>query len=69
VAEISAQCKKPVVFKASGNGGYDAFAAYAAQTGRADQWKPWTEDEPCSQRGVSEDTEKPLNATPWCSLQ
>jgi hypothetical protein len=61
-------CTEPVVFKATGGGGYEPFRAYAAATGRAAQWRSWSEDEPCSQRGVSEDTEAAHEAVPYCSL-
>ena len=61
-------CVKPVVFKAAKNGGYDVFAAYALQTGRASQWKPWHEDEPCAQRDVQEDAVVDVGATAYCSL-
>jgi hypothetical protein len=60
-------CQEAVVFKCSG-GGYEAFAAYAAQTGRSHLWKPWTEDESCSQRDVTDDTEMQTDASPWCQV-
>ncbi len=41
--------------KASGGGKYDTFKAHAASLGRAADWKEWSEDEPCSQRGAAED--------------
>jgi hypothetical protein len=63
-----AACQEPPVFKAQ-NGGYAAFKSYAVATGRGAQWKDWTEDEPCPQRGVVEDTEKPHDAAPYCSIQ
>ncbi len=61
-------CVKPVVFKASKNGGYDVFAQYAATSGKASLWKPWHEDEPCAQRDVQDDTIATLNVTEYCSL-
>lgn len=63
----SQQCLTPVVFKAK-NGGYDEFRAYAERTGRGAAWRDWSEDEPCAQRGVNEDTEAPRQATAWCLL-
>jgi hypothetical protein len=59
-------CQAPVVFKASG-GGYQTFADYAKSVGKSAQWKPWSEDEPCAQRDVADDTETDHAATPWCS--
>ena len=32
------------------------YEAHAAELGRAGQWVDWSEDEPCAQRGVAEDT-------------
>ncbi len=60
-------CVEPTVFKAS-NGGYDLFKAYAQQTGRAAMWRDWSEDEPCAQRDVQNDTEKAHEWTAWCSV-
>lgn len=51
------QCVQPTVFRASGGGdGYAAFRAYAKSVGREADWKSWSEDEPCAQRAVLEDT-------------
>lgn len=58
-------CKAPVVFKAAA-GGYKVFADYAAQTGRAALWKEWSEDEPCAQKTVQDDTEAAVEWTPFC---
>jgi hypothetical protein len=60
-------CVAPVVFM-NQNGGYKVFEDYAAATGRADQWKPWSEDEPCAQRDVPSDTEQDHKWADWCSL-
>src|SRR5262245_3447549 len=62
------QCTAPVVFKASGGGQYQAFADYAAQTGRAAQWLAWTEDEPCPQQTLEADTETEVTSIPFCSI-
>ena len=64
---MSNSCQAPVVFKCSG-GGYDTFAQYAEQTARGHLWKPWTEDESCSQRDVTDDTAVATDAAPWCQL-
>lgn len=60
-------CTAPVVFKNT-NGGYQVFATYAAQNGQGAQWKAWTEDEPCAQRDVQNDTEKAHGWVAWCDL-
>jgi len=61
------QCADPVVFRCAG-GGYQVFADYAAATGRAHLWKPWSEDEPCAQRDVIDDTEVDTTAADWCDI-
>ena len=61
------QCTAPEVFKCSG-GGYQVFADFTAQTGRAHLWKPWTEDESCPQAGVTDDTIVESAATLWCDI-
>lgn len=60
-------CTEPTVFKATGGGKYDVFKTYAEQTGRAAMWREWSEDEPCAQRAVAEDTETAHEWIPWCS--
>jgi Bacterial pre-peptidase C-terminal domain len=60
-------CTDAVVFKAMG-GGYNLFQAYAESTGRGHLWRPWAEDESCSQRDVSNDTEMAHLWTPYCDL-
>jgi hypothetical protein len=59
-------CVAPTVFR--NNNGYTLWKNFAASTGRALQWKDWSEDEPCAQRGVAVDTELEHDWTPWCSL-
>jgi hypothetical protein len=49
-------CRQPTVFRASSGGRYDVWKAHASSLGRASEWKDWSEDEPCAQRGVSEDS-------------
>lgn len=61
----AAGCKTPVVFKAT-DGGYQKFADYAKQTGRAAEWKAWTEDEPCAQKTVANDSEAVTEWTAFC---
>ncbi len=49
-------CRQPTVFRSNGGGKYDTWKTHAAALGRSAQWKEWSEDEPCAQRGVAEDT-------------
>lgn len=67
--EIAAEgeCRAPTVFRAQG-GGYQRWADYAASIGRAGDWKAWSEDEPCAQRDVVDDTEAEHEWTPWCEV-
>jgi len=60
-------CTVPVVFKRTA-GAYRVFSDYAAATGRAAQWVPWSEDESCPQRSNADDTEAAHDWTAWCSL-
>jgi hypothetical protein len=71
IADYAAQeqksaCVMPTVFR--NNNGYDVWKQFASSTGRALQWKEWSEDEPCAQRGVAVDTEESHDWTPWCTL-
>jgi hypothetical protein len=59
-------CVVPTVFR--NNNGYGVWKQFAAQTGRALQWKEWAEDEPCAQRGAAVDPEAAASWTPWCAL-
>ncbi len=61
------QCVEPIVFK--NDKGYGVFADYAASIGMADAWKPWTEDETCSQRAVATDTEVDHAWAPFCDVR
>jgi hypothetical protein len=63
----SPSCVAPTVFR-SRTDGYDLWQQYAATQGRAAEWRQWSEDEPCSQRNVAQDTELALQGTPWCSI-
>lgn len=66
--EAAGSCVTPTVFK-SRTDGYSVWATHASELGRGADWRNWTEDEACSQRDVAQDTEAPLSATPFCSLQ
>ena len=54
--EADGVCKQPTTFKSSAGGKYDAWKMHASELGPANEWKSWSEDEPCAQRGVGEDT-------------
>ena len=60
-------CRAPTVFK-NADGGYDVFRSYAESIGRGDEWVDWSEDEPCAQRDVRDDTEQDHEWTPWCDV-
>lgn len=63
-------CREPVVFMAQGAGagedGYGLFRAHAEALGRGAEWVAWSEDEPCAQRAVRDDTEAPHAWIPSC---
>jgi len=61
-------CNEPVVFKNTA-GGYDVFRDFAASIGQEDAWVAWSEDEPCAQRGVQDDTEVEHAWTPFCEVR
>jgi hypothetical protein len=65
-ADAEGVCRPPSVFMSQSDG-YQRWASLAASTGRAADWRPWSEDETCSQRGVSRDTERELAATGYCA--
>lgn len=60
-------CVAPTVFRAE-TSGYDRWAQYAAQTGRAAAWVGWREDEACAQRDVAQDTIGVAPDTAFCAL-
>ncbi|MCW5832100.1 MAG: hypothetical protein KIS78_06565 [Labilithrix sp.] len=59
-------CKQPTPFRSSAGGKYDTWKAHAASLGRAHEWRAWSEDEPCAQRGVVEDTIGERGALAMC---
>lgn len=59
-------CRQPTTFRSSGGGKYDLWKSHAASLGRSAQWREWSEDEPCAQRGVAEDTIGARGNTPMC---
>src|SRR5205085_12374414 len=56
VADAEGVCRQPLAFRSSNGGKYETWKNFAASVGKSAQWKEWTEDEPCAQRGVAEDT-------------
>jgi hypothetical protein len=66
-AAAAGTCVAPTVFMAQPDG-YARWAAFAATTGRAAAWKPWTEDEACAQRDVAHDTVAATPDTAFCEL-
>lgn len=65
--EQEGACRAPTVFRAHTDG-YARWANHALLLGRGSAWRPWSEDEPCAQRDVAEDTEVPQGAVLWCEL-
>jgi hypothetical protein len=66
-AEAAGTCAPPVVFRNESTG-YQRWASHAAALGRSAEWRAWSEDEPCAQRNVSQDTIAATAGTPWCEL-
>ncbi len=65
-AEAAGMCVAPTVFRAETDG-YARWAAHARAMGV--EWREWSEDETCTQRGVAQDTVDAARApTGWCSL-
>ena len=56
VADAEGVCRQPLAFRSSNGGKYETWKNFAASMGKSAQWKEWSEDEPCAQRGVAEDT-------------
>lgn len=61
-AAARGECVEPTPFRAeaadraAGGDGYGRWRAYAQEIGRGAEWRAWSEDEPCAQRDVSEDS-------------
>jgi hypothetical protein len=72
-ATAAGLCVTPTVFRAEAPGGagsssgYGRWQAYAAATGRAAAWRPFSEDESCPQRATSQDLVRPSDATAFCA--
>lgn len=61
------ECREVSVFMNEG-GGYGLFESYAESIGRGSEWVAWSEDEPCAQRDVPDDTQADHGWTPWCEV-
>ena len=66
-AKADGLCVEPTVFK-SRTDGYALWQAHATSMGLGSEWKAWSEDEPCQQRSVAEDTAAAFKGTLFCSL-
>jgi hypothetical protein len=63
----SPTCVPPPVFMVQGNG-FHAFQQFAKDTGRMLMWIPWSADETCPQKGVSDDIEAAHLWTNYCDV-
>lgn len=65
--QATGQCKVPLPFTSEN---FPTFKAYAAQLGRAADWKDWRADEPCPQQALAADTVSPsLAMVPYCDIR
>jgi len=73
-AAAGMRCVEPTVFRAeaadrmAGGDGFGRWRAFASSIGRGAEWRAWSEDEPCAQRDVTEDTSTARTGTALCSL-
>ncbi len=68
-AAANHQCVQPTIFRAVGSGdGYSTWATHARDMGRQADWRAWSEDEPCAQRTVTEDTTTWRGDPDYCSV-
>lgn len=67
-ASADGVCKQPTVFRAetSSGDGFKRWADYASTEGRASDWVGWSQDEPCAQAGVAQDTATARGTVAWC---
>ncbi len=54
-ALVSGMCVQPTVFRAESEG-FERWLQHARTLGRSAEWVEWSEDEPCAQRDVPEDS-------------
>lgn len=59
-------CKEPTIFR-SQTDGYALWKAHATKLGRGSEWADWSEDEPCEQRSVGQDTQAAFAGAPFCA--
>ncbi len=66
----SKQCVMPTIFMARKNAGdgYQYWQKHASAMGRAGDWRTWSQDEPCDQAGVAEDTAAAREGNAYCSV-
>jgi hypothetical protein len=56
-ATASKMCTQPTAFRAiKGGDGYALWSSHAKDMGRAADWRAWSEDEPCAQKALAEDS-------------
>ena len=57
-ATAAKMCKQPTAFRATkgGGDGYTLWSSHAKEMGRAADWRAWSEDEPCAQKALPEDS-------------
>ena len=65
-ADAQHVCTAPVIFEAQ-SGSYRHWADYATAHGRGAEWKAYHDDDDCTARNVTADTEASSTATPYCS--
>jgi hypothetical protein len=58
-------CAEPTRFM-NQKDGYAKWRAHAATIGRAAEWREWSEDEPCAQRSVAEDSLTEVGKLSFC---
>jgi len=66
-------CLEPTVFKGEdaggvGEDGFGRWRVFAGELGRGADWRAWSEDESCGQRGVVNDTEAEHAQVAFCDL-
>ncbi len=65
-ADAKGICVEPTVFRARADG-YKLWQDHAKKLGREADWLAWSEDEPCMQRDVAEDTQEAFSGTSFCA--
>jgi hypothetical protein len=65
-ADAQNVCRQPTPFRATA-GNYNTWKNFATSKGKGAQWKAWSEDEPCPQRGTLDDTLTLAGKTAMCT--